>query len=125
MTIASEPSARTARARSYSGAELPEPVGGSVPTAVGATVGPVVGPGIVVGAAQSGAIVMLWACVALKLGCVESTTITVKSKAPAAVGVPVIAPVAGSRVRPGGRVPDATDQVNGGVPPSTLSALAE
>ncbi len=96
-----------------------------MPTAVGATVGPVVGAGIVVGAAQSGAIVMVWACVAVKLGCVESTTITVKSKVPAAVGVPVIAPVAGSIVRPGGKVPAVTDQVNGGVPPSTLSVFAE
>ncbi len=72
---------------------------------VGATLGAVVGPVGVVGAAQSGAISIVWACVALKVGCVESTTITVKSNVPAAVGVPVIAPVAGSSVRPGGRPP--------------------
>ena len=71
-----------------------------------------------VGAAQSGAIVMVWACVAVRLGSVESTTVTVKSKVPAAVGVPVIAPVEGASVRPGGRVPaEVTRPVNGAVPP--------
>ena len=68
---------------------------------------------------------MVWACVAVRVGCVESTTVTVKLKVPAAVGVPVIAPVEGASVRPGGRVPPETDQVNGGVPPSTVKMSAE
>ena len=61
--------------------------------------------------AQSGAMVMVWAWVAVRP--VESTTFIVKLKVPAAVGVPVIAPVEGASVRPGGRVPAETDQVNG------------
>jgi hypothetical protein len=56
-----------------------------------------------------GAIVMAFACVALRGGDVESTRRTVKLKVPVAVGVPVIAPPEDS-VKPGGGVPDATDQ---------------
>ena len=55
----------------------------------------------------------------------ESWTPTVELKVPAAIGVPVAAAVVGERVRPGGRVPDSTDQVTGGVPPSTLKTFAE
>ena len=68
---------------------------------------------------QPGAMVMVWGCVAVRLGSVASTTCTVKSNVPAAVGVPVITPVSAAIVRPGGRVPSVTDQVNGAVPPST------
>ena len=53
-----------------------DPVGGSVPTLVGATVGAVVGPvvGAVVGpvvvvaGAQPGAMVTVWSCVAVNFG---------------------------------------------------------
>ncbi len=38
---------------------------------------------------------------------VESVTLTVKEKGPAVVGVPVMAPVVGFKVRPGGRAPVA------------------
>jgi hypothetical protein len=41
---------------------------------------------------------------------------------PAAVGVPVIAPVVESRVRPLGSAPVATEKVNGAVPPVTIIA---
>ena len=41
-----------------------------------------------------------------------SVACTVKSKVPVFVGVPVIAPEE-ARVKPGGRVPDTTFQVNG------------
>src|SRR5438270_14102004 len=47
----------------------------------------------------------------------ESFTWTLK--APATVGVPVIAPVELSRVKPAGRVP-TTKKVNGAVPPTTF-----
>ncbi len=67
---------------------------------------------------------MVWAWVAVR-ALLESTTVTVKLKVPAAVGVPVIAPVEGASVSPGGRVPAETDQVNGAVPPSTLKMSAE
>jgi hypothetical protein len=96
------------------------PVGGSV-----STVGAALDPGVVVGPAQFGAIVMVWGCVAVNAGELASATCTVKSKVPGLVGVPVIAPSDGAKLRPGGNVPDATDQVNGAVPPSTLSTLAE
>ena len=43
------------------------------------------------------------------------------AKAPAAVGVPVMAPVGVSRVRPAGRFP-TTVKANGAVPPVTLMA---
>ena len=85
----------------------------------------VVAVGAVVVVAQPGAIVMVWGCVAVKAGALESATCTVKLNVPAAVGVPVIAPVAGAITRPGGRVPAVTDQVNGAVPPSTLKMFAE
>ena len=75
--------------------------------------------------AQFATIVMVCAWVADKVGALESVTVTVKSKVPVAVGVPVIDPSAAAKLRPGGKVPDATDQVNGAVPPSTLNTLAE
>ena len=45
-----------------------------------------------------------------------SVTFAVKSNGPAVVGVPEIAP-APDKVKPGGKVPVATDQVYGVVPP--------
>ena len=79
---------------------------------------------MVVGGGAQSAMVMVWAWVAVRPA-VESTTLRVKLIVPAAVGVPVIAPVEGASVRPGGRVPAETDQVNGAVPPSTLKMSAE
>src|SRR4051812_14030319 len=52
---------------------------------------------------------------------VESVTATVKFVVPPAVGAPLIAPVAGSSVRPAGRAPVETDRVNGPAPPITFS----
>src|SRR6204780_5092191 len=43
-------------------------------------------------------------------------------KVPAAVGVPVIAPVVALSVRPAGSVPVATENVYGAVPPVTVIA---
>jgi hypothetical protein len=51
---------------------------------------------------------------------VESVTLTVNENGPAVVGVPVIAPVVGFNVRPGGRAPVATENVYGPVPPVTV-----
>ena len=45
-----------------------------------------------------------------------SVTFTVKSNGPAVVGVPVIAPEP-DNVKPGGKVPAATDQLYGVIPP--------
>jgi hypothetical protein len=52
----------------------------------------------------------------------ESTTFAVKLKAPGVVGVPVMAPVAGFRVRPGGRLPAVIENVNGACPPVVVNA---
>jgi len=127
---ANEPRATMIRP-TYNGAELPDPVGGSSPI-VDATTAPVVGAavggGSVVGVdsgAQFGAMMMVCACVADKVGVLESATMTLKSNVPGVVGVPVMVPSAAAKLRPGGKVPDATDQVNGAVPPSTPNTLAE
>src|SRR5215470_9981644 len=61
-------------------------------------------------------------CVATCGGANASCTRTVNAKAPVIVGVPEIRPVAGSRLRPGGKLPDDTDQVYGESPPVALSA---
>lgn len=53
--------------------------------------------------------------------CASVTTAT-KLKAPAVVGVPVIAPVEVFRVRPGGREPLPILNVYGGVPPEAAKA---
>lgn len=53
----------------------------------------------------------------------ESITFAVKSKDPAAVGDPEIAPAPDS-VSPGGSAPAETDQVYGGVPPPVVSVCA-
>ncbi len=50
-----------------------------------------------------------------------SVTLTVKAKVPAAVGVPDSSPVDAPRVIPAGSAPALTDQVNGLVPPVTVS----
>jgi len=52
----------------------------------------------------------------------ESTTWAVKLKEPAVVGVPVMAPVLGFSVKPGGRLPAVIEKVYGGVPPVATSA---
>ncbi len=46
-----------------------------------------------------------------------STTFAVKLKVPAAVGVPVIAPVDEFSVRPGGKLPELIEKVYEGTPP--------
>ncbi len=51
----------------------------------------------------------------------ESVTCAVKVKTPAEVGVPLIAPAAGSSVKPGGRLPAVTLNVYGCFPPDALS----
>src|ERR1017187_5709351 len=49
-------------------------------------------------------------------------SVTLMVKVPAAVGVPVMAPVVALSVKPAGRVPVATEKVNGAVPPETVMA---
>ena len=56
------------------------------------------------------------AFVAVCLGVPLSVTFAVKEKAPAVVGVPVIAPVAELRDRFAGKAPAANDHVYGAVP---------
>ena len=51
-------------------------------------------------------------------GVAESVTFTAMGEVPAAVGVPVMAPVLGLKVRPAGRVPVARLQVTAPVPPA-------
>ncbi len=50
-----------------------------------------------------------------------STTRTTKDVGPAVVGMPDTRPVDGFSVRPGGSEPAASDQVNGPVPPVSVS----
>jgi hypothetical protein len=47
---------------------------------------------------------------------------TWRLKVPGAVGVPVIAPVVELIVKPWGRVPEASEKVNGAIPPLTVKA---
>ena len=59
---------------------------------------------------------------AVSAGLLESVASTVKEvTAPGPVGVPVMAPVLLSRLRPIGREPEVTDQVTGDVPPEEAS----
>jgi hypothetical protein len=51
------------------------------------------------------------------VGAVESVTLAVKVNVPAAVGVPVIVPLAAAIVRPAGNVPELMLQLYGVVPP--------
>ena len=53
---------------------------------------------------------------------VESVTSTEKGKVPAIEGDPVMMPLA-ARLRPGGREPEASDQVYGVAPPVAASAV--
>src|SRR5437588_10131133 len=62
-------------------------------------------------------IVMRRAVVAEFGGLAESLARTMKAEVPAAVGVPVMAPVVAFKVRPAGRVPVARRQVTAPVPP--------
>ena len=55
------------------------------------------------------------------VGVAESVTWTVIGELDAPVGVPVMAPVAGSRLRPAGMLPEVTDQVSAPVPPEAAS----
>ena len=55
---------------------------------------------------------------------VESTTWAVKLNVPAAVGVPVMAPVEGFSVRPVGSAPLMIENVYGGTPPVATKAEA-
>ena len=71
------------------------------------------------------AIVMLSALVVVKTGLAESVAWTIKLKVPAAVGVPVIAPVVGVKLRPPGNEPLVIDQVYGGVPPLAANGGVE
>jgi hypothetical protein len=50
-----------------------------------------------------------------------SVTLTEKLNVPDAVGVPDSSPVEVFRVTPAGRLPEVIDQVNGLVPPVTVS----
>jgi hypothetical protein len=59
--------------------------------------------------------------VALCAGLSESVTENEKVKVPAAVGVPLIAPVEAFRLRPPGRLPPVTAHVYGVVPPVASS----
>jgi hypothetical protein len=59
------------------------------------------------------------------VGVLESVAVTVKLSFPAAVGVPVMAPVPPFRVRPSGRLPELTVQVSGTVPPAAASVAPE
>jgi hypothetical protein len=60
-------------------------------------------------------------CVALAAGDPESFTVTVNVTLPAAVGVPVIAPVDAFKLKPGGNVPVVTVHVSGATPPTDAS----
>ena len=64
---------------------------------------------------------MLSAFVAFCAGLPESVTMAVKLYVPVAVGVPEITPVAALSNRPGGKEPEAIDQLYGGVPPLAAS----
>jgi hypothetical protein len=67
-------------------------------------------------------IVMMQLVVVVPAGVpVLSTTLPVKPNGPAVVGVPVIAPVVGFNVSPGGRLPALIENVYGGTPPAAIS----
>ena len=72
---------------------------------------------VVMARVVAGAITIESACVSLRAGVPESSARTVKGYVPAVVGVPVIAPVALERARPGGKAPAASDQAYGVFPP--------
>jgi hypothetical protein len=57
-------------------------------------------------------------------GMAESTICGVNEKIPGAVGVPLIWPDVVFRRRPGGKLPEIFDHVNGGTPPDATIAVA-
>jgi hypothetical protein len=59
------------------------------------------------------------------MGELESVAVTVKVVVPDAVGVPVMEPVAGTRLSPAGRDPEVTDHVTGAVPPVDAKVAPE
>jgi hypothetical protein len=61
------------------------------------------------------------ACVSLRAGVPESSARTVKAYVPGVVGVPATAPVVLERARPGGRLPAASDQAYGVLPPDAAT----
>ena len=70
---------------------------------------------------DAAATIMLSDRSAVFAGLLTSVARTVKLEVPAVVGVPVIAPVLGLRVRPAGRGPLRIDHVYGEVPPLAAS----
>jgi hypothetical protein len=61
------------------------------------------------------------ACVAVCDGLPESVTWTLKLEVPAVLGVPLIAPVLGFKVKPAGSEPLEIDQVYGVAPPLAVT----
>ena len=55
-------------------------------------------------------------------GLEESVASTVTVDGPVPVGVPLMMPLLGSRVRPAGSVPELTDQLYGAAPPVAVRA---
>lgn len=70
---------------------------------------------VTVSGGMAGLMTILSDCVAVWLA--ESVTLAMKTKVPAAAGMPEIAPVEGVRDKPVGREPDWRDHVYGSVPP--------
>jgi hypothetical protein len=62
--------------------------------------------------------------VAVSGGAPESVSLKVTLEVPAAVGVPVMAPVVALRLRPAGSVPDTMVHISGATPP-VLARVAE
>jgi hypothetical protein len=71
----------------------------------------VAGAGVTESEARVGTTVMVSDLVAVCEGLLASLTWTVKLKVPVAVGVPLMAPFAGLRVKPGGSDPLKGDQM--------------
>jgi len=74
---------------------------------------------MVSGWGPAAAIVMLSDCWADSAP--ESATLAVKGKEPDCVGVPLICPEDAARLKPGGKEPEATLQLYGGVPPAAVN----
>lgn len=77
---------------------------------------------LVVETASAALIVIVSALVTVCAGEPESVAFTVKFAVPAAVGVPVMAPVAAFKFNPAGNAPDGMVQVTAPVPPVDPSA---
>ena len=78
------------------------------------------GDGLTVAAMTSGPDPMTSVTASVAVTANASLTWTVNAKLPAAAGVPASTPVDAFSVRPDGRPPPGTDQVNGPVPPMTV-----